>query len=208
MWGLFLALCGGLYAIWWWSYTLILPWRLVWTDYAALVRHAAWIPVNLLEVAAVIAGFLFLVFYMLSHDTEEAVKTGKSRSFLTMLVLLAIGYVTYAGVAFYEAILWPIFAVHAPDTINVLSGAVYRSSLFNVSTMIGIICFVSGNILFGIRVMKRYSRVWGIVLIAGMAALAPAYICGGLRYVFQTIGVTLFGVASFVVGLKIWLARS
>ncbi|HPR31174.1 MAG TPA: hypothetical protein PLK12_03720 [Prolixibacteraceae bacterium] len=189
---------GASLLLWWWSYTLFLPFKQVSVSYATLINHPAWIPVNSLEVLMVISWMIFLLFYA----TGELGELGKRKAF--MMVFMVIGLFVYSGVAFYEAILWPIIAPVDPDLLSVTNGPIYTSTLFMVATSLGILSFGIGNMMLGATFYRRHGKGIGLVVLLGTFLLCTSYFSGPIRYFSQTAGITLLGVGYFWLGVKLY----
>jgi hypothetical protein len=184
---------GISFILWWGLSPLLLPLESLRMDYSLLILDPAWLPLNLLQVLAILALTMFFLEFSRRHYRESA-PAGLFKC------LEVVGLFCFSGVAFYEAFLWPIVAANAPGLLNVVSGPVYTSGIYLIATSVGIFAFMFGNIYLGIQIFRQ-NRVVAVFYIAGVVFLCFSYVSGDIRYVLQTAGIMLMGLGLIAIGL-------
>lgn len=192
---IFSILMGCSLIVWWWSYLFFLPIDSIYSNYAELILHKAWIPINLLQVIGVFSGLLMSVFFF-----KKMIDQPKT-SDIIWFSALCFGYFIYSSVAFYETFLWPLIAGNSPDLLKIVGGPIYSSSLFNGSTGIGILAFCAGNIWLAFKMMKVTNKLTGWILISGVVILCLSYTSGSIRYIAQTTGITVLSLGYLLFGI-------
>ena len=205
---------GTALLIWWWSFLLFPGFRKLFvefnlfitmeesginTDYIATVAQPLWVYVNLFMVIAILGGLIFTLFYFKLYIKDE------SRKEIVMAILLMTGYFIYCGIAFYETFLWPALAKDFPSAIS-FTGPVYTGKLWLSSNIIGIMAYWIGNLMLGFHFIKNINRTGGLLFAIGVSVICVGYFLSGfimIRYLIQSIGISLFAFGFIVIGVKI-----
>lgn len=185
---------GFCFVLWWWSFLLFLPFGSLRDDYSLLIRDPMWLPVNLLQVIGIIAFAMFFLEYAIAYYP-------KTKAAGLFKLLSMVGIAGFCGVAFYETFLWPVIAQEVPRILDVVSGPIYTSTLFMVSTGIAILAFMAGNIYLGIQ-MRNQSKWISVIFIAGVVLHCLGYMAGAVRYIVQSAGITMMSAGLISIGFK------
>lgn len=188
---------GVCFLLWWWSFLLFFPLENLRDAYSVIILDRMWIPVNMLEVVGVITYAGFFLEY--SNAVYRKTKTAA-----LFKLLFLIGIAGLCGFAFYETFLWPIIAANAPQVLDIVSGPIYTSPLFNGASIAAILSYWAGCIYLGISAWKR-GRIISLVYTIGVSLHCLGYLAGPLRYVVQSVGYTLFTAG--LAGLAIVMAK-
>lgn len=160
-------------------------------DFTGLVLHPAWIPVNI----AILISTFFILFGLVGIYLKQAEETGTWG--LIGFILCFVGLVWYASIQYYETLLWPVIAAHAPTlfpavgfspTNKFLSGAFLLSGVF----------WGLGYIVFGITTTRSglFPKWASIVFAIGAVVFGL-----GMVPVIRTLGILLFAIGMMRLGI-------
>jgi hypothetical protein len=189
-----LSLAGsvGLLA-WWFAMPLFLPLADAGDNFRNLVLDPQWTVLNLIGLIAVIFLALgFPGFYLKQYDKHRSLG-------LIGLLLACTGLILYAGIQYYETLLWPAAARVNPELVDT-GGALLSGDPGIVAGLIASGLFLgAGYILFGISALrsKVYPRLplWFIMIGAplfGMGVLFPVRTLGLIGFCAGTIWLAIY----------------
>lgn len=128
------------------------------------------------------------------EQVEESAKLG-----FIGFVMAFFGSVLFACVQYDEAVLWPIFAAHAPGLLDP-TGPMFGNSAFSMTYLLMGILYIMGVVLFGIASLKAgvLPRVAAILLIVGVPLFA-----GGMfvPYILRALGAGAAGLGLIWMGV-------
>jgi len=171
-------------------YAVLLPINADNSNYASLLASHAWIPVNLIQLIAIVTG-IFGALGLVPKDTEQTGCLG-----IVGLVILITGYIMMAGLSFIETFAWATLGrLIEPTQMQTIASDSLRTQPFQTASTLGFHLFSLGYILLGSTLFAAhiYPRWMTACLIAGALLLSTSFLLGALRYKLSPIALLLLG---------------
>ncbi len=188
--GIFPILTATLMLLFWTLFAVLLPMT---EPYINWVQNQYWVSINSIGFAGSLFG-LFALLAIFSH-----IQTKGILEYIGLGVGIA-GIAVMTSLLFFEAFILKGIAQEQPELI-VLNSGFYLFPPFKIMSLVGGICFSSGIIILGIKMIKVNTfKKWKIIiLIIG----CPLFVIVAVPGIIRLLGVFLYVVAFLFIGIEI-----
>ena len=171
---------------WWMLMGFALPVQAAQNNFARMIAHANWVPVNIIGMLACVAWLFSLPIHVVNQD--------RAVSLLRFVALLisGAGVVWFGCIQYYETFLWPVVVAINPELVQLKGPLVFGDRLVLVPLLLSGLTVAAGYLVLMADQIRSRSPHTGSIVLLGTGALVFA---NGIVFPVRTVGILVFATA-------------